>query len=224
MKLQRLTLTLFNIIMLSGMIKILRVNALPQNSFKLQENTLNVFGCNNRMSICAFCPSLQRERLFLSQSYRFDRKLVVGRGLHVKIHIRGKSTGDFLSEGYQEYEKRLRPVLNLETLWYKTDEDMLKGIEKVNHSEIVCLDPNGKQLTSEKFSTFLYNKLERGGSRLSFVIGGAEGLPASLREKNSHNLFSLSDLTFTHQWARVILAEQIYRATEIQKGSGYHKA
>ena len=72
----------------------------------------------------------------------------------------------------------------------------------IKMNEIICLDPRGKQMTSEKFSTFLYNKLEKGGSRVSFVIGGAEGLPPSLREKTLRNLVSLSDLTFTHQWAR----------------------
>lgn len=63
--------------------------------------------------------------------------------------------------------------------------------------------------------------LPPGGSRLVFVIGGAEGLPSALKEKKE--LWSLSKLTFTHQWARVLLTEQIYRATEIKKGSGYHK-
>ena len=63
--------------------------------------------------------------------------------------------------------------------------------------------------------------MERGGSRLSFIIGGAEGLPAEVRADAT--LVSLSRLTFTHQMARLVLAEQIYRATEIRKGSGYHK-
>ena len=59
----------------------------------------------------------------------------------------------------------------------------------------------------------------------------ADGLPTELREGSSSSsgrgknpiLLSLSDLTFTHQFARLVLIEQIYRATEIRKGSGYHK-
>ncbi len=55
-------------------------------------------------------------------------------------------------------------------------------------------------------------------------MGGAEGLPASIKaSKGQYEFWSLSKLTFTHQWARVLLAEQLYRATEIKKGSGYHK-
>ena len=60
-----------------------------------------------------------------------------------------------------------------------------------------------------------------------FVIGGAEGLPSELKETRSGRprptLISLSAMTFTHQFARMLLIEQIYRASEIRKGSGYHK-
>jgi 23S rRNA (pseudouridine1915-N3)-methyltransferase len=100
--------------------------------------------------------------------------------------------------------------------------------------------------TSPEFSTKVYNWLEEFGSRLVFVIGGADGLPAELKQyqyvnnsysnNNSGNaggssgvlnrsptFISLSKMTFTHPWARTILVEQIYRASEIHKGSGYHK-
>ena len=73
----------------------------------------------------------------------------------------------------------------------------------------------------------MYQWLDQGGSRLVFVIGGADGLPSELLTPNSaakkEQLLSLSSLTFTHQFARTLLMEQIYRATEIRKGSGYHK-
>jgi 23S rRNA (pseudouridine1915-N3)-methyltransferase len=69
----------------------------------------------------------------------------------------------------------------------------------------------------------MYEWLDRGGSRLSFVIGGAEGLPSELKNTQKLSLLSLSALTFTHQFARIILMEQIYRASEIRKGSAYHK-
>ena len=86
---------------------------------------------------------------------------------------------------------------------------------------VIALDPLGKTCTSEEFCELLFAAIERGGSRLSFIIGGAEGLPKEVRA--DAKLVSLSRLTFTHQMARLVLAEQIYRATEIRKGSGYHK-
>ncbi|KAM3573833.1 hypothetical protein VYU27_004178 [Nannochloropsis oceanica] len=142
-------------------------------------------------------------------------------GLQINIHIRGKRTGgeEYLNDAYLEYTKRLRPVLELETIWHKTDEELKAAVAK-EKAPVICLDERGKQLPSLELADVLYKRLEEGGSRLVFVIGGAEGLPSALKNKE---LWSLSKLTFTHQWARVLLTEQIYRATEIKKGSGYHK-
>lgn len=80
-------------------------------------------------------------------------------------------------------------------------------------------------MDSPAFSDFLFTKLEAGGSRLTFVVGGAEGLPPGLKSKppQGGTKLSLSSMTFTHLWARVLLAEQIYRASEIRRGSKYHK-
>lgn len=80
-------------------------------------------------------------------------------------------------------------------------------------------------MNSQAFSEFVFSKLEEGGSRLTFVIGGAEGLPPGLKNKPPQGgaKLSLSNMTFTHLWARALLAEQIYRASEIRRGSKYHK-
>lgn len=92
-------------------------------------------------------------------------------------------------------------------------------------SSQVCLDERGRQMDSPTFSRFLFSKLEEGGSRLTFVVGGAEGLPPGLKVDLPRGgvAISLSKMTFTHLWARALLAEQIYRASEIRKGSNYHK-
>lgn len=80
-------------------------------------------------------------------------------------------------------------------------------------------------MNSPAFSDFLFSKLEEGGSRLTFVVGGAEGLPPGLKSNPPAGgaKLSLSSMTFTHLWARALLAEQIYRASEIRRGSKYHK-
>ncbi len=80
-------------------------------------------------------------------------------------------------------------------------------------------------MDSPTFSKFVFSKLEEGGSRLTFVVGGAEGLPPGLKSKppQGGTKLSLSSMTFTHLWARALLAEQIYRASEIRRGSKYHK-
>jgi len=148
-------------------------------------------------------------------------------GMQVKIRIVGRKSGSeqWLEDAYDMYATRLRasPV-DLETVWHKSDQDLIKGVQTdldKNHA-VVLLDPKGKQRSSEKFSEQVFDWLDRGGSRLAFVIGGAEGLPPELLSINLEKM-SLSDMTFTHQFARTMLTEQIYRATEIRKGSGYHK-
>lgn len=151
-------------------------------------------------------------------------------GLEVKIRIVGRKNGGepWLESSYSTYEKRLKPTnLQVTTQWHKNDDDLVKAVEgdEAKNHPVVLLDPLGKMSTSEKFCDDMYKWLEEGGSRLTFVIGGAEGLPEELRGVGARrrNLLSLSSLTLTHQFARILLMEQIYRASEIRKGSGYHK-
>lgn len=125
-----------------------------------------------------------------------------------------------MKEALDEYSKRLEPILSIQWILAKDDSQLIALLSK--ESAYIALDPKGKMLTSEDFSTWLIHHFESGGSRLNFVIGGAEGLPASIAE-GAEAKISLSKLTFTHQLTRLILLEQIYRAFEIDKGSKYHK-
>lgn len=156
------------------------------------------------------------------------------RAFKVALHIRGHARGGddaWLGAAYDTYTERLRARgLTLDTTWHKTDKHLvtaaLQGTPKI---PTLCLDENGKSMDSVAFSALLHQLLEQGGSRLTIVIGGAEGLPQELRPgaqhgtKHSTQHVSLSKLTFTHQMARVLLAEQVYRAVEIKLGSAYHK-
>jgi 23S rRNA (pseudouridine1915-N3)-methyltransferase len=150
-------------------------------------------------------------------------------GMKINIRIVGRKAGSekWLEAGVAMYETRLRPSsLEVKTTWHKDNDALVKGVEtdQSKGHVVVLLDPLGKTRTSEQLSDDLYQWLDQGGSRLSLVIGGAEGLPSELKETiPSPQLMSLSALTFTHQFARLMLIEQIYRASEIRKGSGYHK-
>lgn len=150
-------------------------------------------------------------------------------GLEVRIRMVGRKNGGekWLESAYSTYDTRLKSTnLRVTTQYHKNDNELIKGTEadeSKNH-KVVLLDPLGKMCTSEVFSEDMYHWLEEGGSRLTFIIGGADGLPAELKQgRNKGDMLSLSSLTFTHQFARVLLMEQIYRASEIRKGSGYHK-
>jgi 23S rRNA (pseudouridine1915-N3)-methyltransferase len=128
-------------------------------------------------------------------------------------------------QGYELYRKRLAPIVDLSTKWHKTNDAMVAAVlkEAASGASVVLLDVLGKGMTSPDFSTFFFRKLEQGGSRACFVVGGAEGLPRALSQSDTFDKLSLGDMTLTHSFARTLLAEQIYRAAEIRKGSGYHK-
>lgn len=86
---------------------------------------------------------------------------------------------------------------------------------------LVSLDERGKTLSSPEFADFFQKRMNDGAKRVVFVIGGSYGIHESLLEK-SNSVLSLSRLTFPHQLARLILAEQVYRAFSIIKGEKYH--
>ncbi len=137
----------------------------------------------------------------------------------IKIIVVGKTDESWLETAIADYVKRLQALATLTFCFVKTESDLLRLVQK--EKQLFCLDALGSQMSSEKFSTFLLTNLVKYGARLTFVIGGAEGLPDIL--KKSHPLISFSPMTFTHQIIRLILVEQIYRAIQISIGSPYHK-
>jgi len=139
--------------------------------------------------------------------------------LKVKILTVGKTKESWLQDALSEYKKRLQNIIRIDLDCLRDNNQLIAQIEK--QSGVILLDPEGNMFDSESFSHFFYKKMVSFGSQITFVIGGAEGLPQGLRQK--HPMISLSKMTFTHQITRLILVEQIYRAHEIDKGSGYHK-
>jgi 23S rRNA (pseudouridine1915-N3)-methyltransferase len=85
----------------------------------------------------------------------------------------------------------------------------------------VLLDSRGKQMTSEDFAEWLGRRRDNGAQQIVFAIGPADGWSESAR-KRATLLFSLGPLTLAHALARVVLAEQLYRAFTILTGHPYH--
>lgn len=84
----------------------------------------------------------------------------------------------------------------------------------------ICLDENGRGLTSPEFAALLGRAWDRGRTPC-FIIGGAYGLDAATLEAAELRL-SLGPLTLPHELARIVLLEQLYRAENILAGTGYH--
>lgn len=91
-----------------------------------------------------------------------------------------------------------------------------------NASVLICMDETGSDLTSHQFSQMLSGWREEGTRELAFLIGGADGLDSGVRSKAQLSL-RLGKMTWPHQIARILLMEQIYRATTILTGHPYHR-
>lgn len=128
----------------------------------------------------------------------------------------GRCKEEWLAEAIHEYEKRVQGKLHLDWLLAKDDLQLIEWASQ--EKSYIALDPEGELLTSEAWS----EKMVKLGLRLTFLIGGADGLPPQIL-KGALFKWSLSPLTFTHQITRLILIEQLYRAMEIERGSRYHK-
>jgi 23S rRNA (pseudouridine1915-N3)-methyltransferase len=87
---------------------------------------------------------------------------------------------------------------------------------------VVLLDAAGKQFTSQQFARWLGDLRDRGTREIVFLCGDAQGFPEEFR-KTAAQKISLSTLTMPHEFARVVLAEQIYRAFAILAGHPYPK-
>jgi len=98
--------------------------------------------------------------------------------------------------------------------------------EKIPRScEVVVLDPEGRELSSEQFAGFLETRFNSSSSRvkgLAFIVGGHLGLDGQTREAADHTL-SLSRMTLTHEMARLVVVEQIYRGLSILRNERYHR-
>ena len=90
-------------------------------------------------------------------------------------------------------------------------------------SFIIALDERGKSLTSEAFARLLAKTRDDGAGLLAILVGGPDGLSDTVR-KAAHVKLSLGALTLPHGLARIVLAEQLYRAATILAGHPYHRA
>jgi 23S rRNA (pseudouridine1915-N3)-methyltransferase len=157
----------------------------------------------------------------------------------IRIVAVGKIKEKANKELIGEYIKRLLPYVRLEIL--EVDEVLLPKnssdadieIVKVKESEkllsqissghhVILLDLDGRNLSSTAFSDHIFKQYVDGNSDITFVIGGSHGVADAMRRRADFRL-KLSEMTFPHQLARLILLEQIYRAYKIHFNEPYHK-
>lgn len=136
------------------------------------------------------------------------------------IYSAQKTKDKNLLKAESEYLDRMKGQHTIEFIEYGDTKQLLAQIK--NNTCIVVLDERGDGLTSTEFAQFLEGEAVRGRSQFSLIIGGPTGLDNAVKER-AHRCLSLSKLTFTYQMTRLILVEQLYRASMILKGTPYHK-
>ncbi len=159
--------------------------------------------------------------------------------MKISIIAVGKIKENFFKDGIAEYAKRLSKFCTLEIIEVedeKLPEPLSEGFmlrarakeadrirEKIRPGGVVfALDVQGKRHSSEGFAELLGDTMLAGKSTITFLIGGSIGFDATLM-KEADQRISMSDMTFPHQFARLILLEQIYRAFKILNNETYHK-
>jgi 23S rRNA (pseudouridine1915-N3)-methyltransferase len=140
----------------------------------------------------------------------------------IRIIAGGKKHLNWVEEACSEYEKRLRKPYEIS--WeFVNEEKLLKRLENWPFSGrefVICCDERGKNISSDEYSLLL-SRAFLDGKDVVILIGGAYGFDNTVRAQADF-VWSFSKLVFPHQIARLIVTEQIYRASEIQKSSKYH--
>jgi 23S rRNA (pseudouridine1915-N3)-methyltransferase len=138
--------------------------------------------------------------------------------MHITLATVGKLKEASLKALYEEYKKRLDWKLSLHECEDKGLNPLLVNIS----SFIITLDERGEMLTSEGFSHLLNDIQLHHQGRVTFVIGGADGLSRDIKAKAQKSL-AFGPMTWPHLMVRVMLLEQLYRAQQILKGHPYHR-
>ena len=156
--------------------------------------------------------------------------------MKIKIIALGKIKEKFLKDGIDEFLKRITPytsfeIVELSPVEIKDETLIQRALEQEAEKILSLIKPNsyvitleilGKQLSSEDFAKKINEITITGVSELIFIIGSSCGISPKVSQRADFKL-SISKMTFLHQFARLLLVEQIYRAFKILKNETYHK-
>jgi len=142
--------------------------------------------------------------------------------MKLRLFMLGRTRRPELRALLDDYLARIRHHADVEALELRETSVTLKKLRADPAALVVLLDAVGKQFSSAEFAAWLAGLHEAGRREVIFLCGDAQGFPEALRHSAGAKL-SLSSLTLSHELARVVLAEQLYRAFAILSGSPYPK-
>ena len=152
--------------------------------------------------------------------------------MKIRVIAVGRPPAGPMRDAIEDYERRATRYWPLEFIEVKAEPARSRTPDEVRRLEgarlleratgtIVALDERGRSLSTDAFSKWISDRRDR-AEDVSLLIGGAFGLDDPVR-KRATLVISLSPWTLPHEMARLVLAEQLYRAGTIQRGEPYHK-
>lgn len=142
--------------------------------------------------------------------------------MKIRLLMVGKTRRPELRALIDDYVKRIGHVCEIEVTEAREGEAALRRLDADRATAAVLLDAAGRALDSEAFAKWIGEQRDRGTREIIFVCGDAGGFPDDLRKRVPQSI-SLSAMTYSHELARAMLAEQLYRAFAILRGSPYPK-
>lgn len=147
----------------------------------------------------------------------------------------GKINSNWIQEGLSIFESRLNRYVKFYTLIVpdiknskglsheaQKEEEGRAILKQINNSDyVVLLDERGRDLTSRDFSEWIQRQMNSGIKKLCLIIGGPYGFSKAIYDRSNYKI-ALSKMTFTHEMAKLLVTEQIYRAFTILRGEPYH--
>ncbi len=134
----------------------------------------------------------------------------------------GKTRRPEMREILDDYVRRISRLCPIEITEVRDADATLKKLDADHAATVVLLDAGGRSIDSNALAKWFGELRDRGTRGIVFVCGDAGGFPESVRQRVPQKL-SLSPMTLSHELARVVLAEQLYRAFAILSGSPYPK-
>ena len=142
--------------------------------------------------------------------------------MKIRLLMLGKTRRPEMTATLADYVKRIGRVCPIEVTEVRDGDAAVRKLDADRAATALLLDAGGRALSSTAFAKWLGEQRDRGTREIIFVCGDADGFPEALRERVQQKI-SLSAMTYSHELARVMLAEQIYRAFAILSGGPYPK-
>ena len=142
--------------------------------------------------------------------------------MRLELLMIGKTRRSEMRTLVDDYVNRIRHSCPLEVVEVRDADAAVKRLDADRAAKAILLDAGGRTIDSNALAKWLGELRDRGTPQVIFVCGNAAGFPESLRARVPQKL-SLSAMTLSHELARVVLAEQLYRAFALLAGSPYPK-